>query len=56
VAESSGRRKHKKVKYVAEDDDGLSETEQVIAADKKKRARQLDYQLRTVRSRRRAIC
>ncbi|TDH64959.1 uncharacterized protein CCR75_002121 [Bremia lactucae] len=43
---SRNRRKSlKKVKYVEEDD--VSEAEEAIIADKKKRAQQLDYQLRT---------
>ncbi|GMF10336.1 unnamed protein product [Phytophthora lilii] len=39
------RRRTKKVKYVEEDD--ISEGEEAMIADKKKRAQQLDYQLRT---------
>lgn len=47
-AEGSGKRRRKQIKYVDEDDD-LSETEQALATEKKRRARQLDYQQRTVR-------
>lgn len=39
------RKSSKKVTYVEEDD--MSEVEEAILADKKKRAQQLDYQLRT---------
>lgn len=51
-SEDNGKRRKrrtsmKKVKYVEEDD--MSEGEEAIVADKKKRAQQLDYQLRTVR-------
>lgn len=47
-SEATGRlrkRRSKKVKYVEEDD--ISEGEEAIIAEKKQRARQLDYQLRT---------
>ncbi|GMF33844.1 unnamed protein product [Phytophthora fragariaefolia] len=46
-SEEGGRRKRriKKVKYVEDDD--ISEGEEAVIADKKKRAQQLDYQLRT---------
>jgi hypothetical protein len=46
-AGSRRRRRTKKIKYVEEDD--VSEGEEAALADKKKRAQQLDYQLRTVR-------